>query len=66
MLESEIEYLCRHDDVIPFPAKVLDSTAYYFFALAPSVAFGTIEEVDSDVICGFEACECVVCMMSEK
>ena len=34
--------------------------------VAMAGGFGTIEEVDSDVICGFEACECVVCMMSEK
>jgi hypothetical protein len=52
--------LCRHNDVVPVPAEVLDGAAHDALRLAASVAFSSVEEVDASVEGGFEASECVL------
>jgi hypothetical protein len=45
------------DNVVAFPAELLDAFAHYFFRLAGGVAFRAVEEVDAGVVGGFHAGE---------
>lgn len=49
-----------YDDVVAFPAKFLDSFTHDLFAFSSGIPFSTVEEVDSDVICGFHTGKCVL------
>ena len=56
----DVSDLCRHNNVVPVPAEVLDGAAHDALRLAASVPFGSIEEVDASVEGGFEASEGVL------
>lgn len=47
---SAMTYLCRDDQVISVPAKVLDGLAHNDLGLSPSVSLSRIEEVDAAVV----------------
>lgn len=53
-------YFCRDNNVISFPAELLDSLTHHPFGFSSGVALSTIEEVDPSIVGGFHACECVL------
>ena len=53
-------YLCRHDDVVPVPAKVLDGAAHNALGFTAGVGFGGVEEVDASIEGGLETGERVL------
>jgi hypothetical protein len=52
--------LCRYDNVVAFPAKMLDCTAHYFLRLTGRIALSAVEKVDAGVVGSFQAGKGVV------
>lgn len=56
---SKSSYLCRDDDIVALPGKLLDGFAHNPLGFTTSIPFCAIEEVNSYVVGGFHAGECV-------
>jgi hypothetical protein len=59
MRHREGAYFCGDDQIISFPAELLDCSAHNPFRITGRVSFSTVEKVDTDVIGGFHAGESV-------
>ena len=57
MLKSS--YFCRDDDIVALPSKLLDGFAHDPLGFTTSISFCAVKEVNSYVVGGFHASECV-------
>lgn len=54
-------YFSRNHNIVSLPAIFLDCLAHNLFTLAAGIAFGAIEEIDSNIVCSFHARKCILC-----
>lgn len=51
-------HLGRDNEVILFPAKLLNCLTQYDFGLSTRVDLGSVEEVDTGIVCSLDAVKC--------
>lgn len=64
--EEESKYLCRNNQIILLPSKVLNRLTEHDLRVAGGVVLSRIEEVHACVVRDFDGFECILCNPSAQ